>query len=77
LQAANVLATQLFERSPDTNRAIKHLYHRIWSVNERKVVAKETINQIKIITGKNQRITVKRELGQSDIGFKLSVLLGT
>jgi enoyl-CoA hydratase/carnithine racemase len=71
LQAANLLAKQLLERSPDTNRVIKHLYHKIWSVNERNILAKETLNQIKIIAGKNQRIAVKRELGQSNIGFKL------
>jgi enoyl-CoA hydratase/carnithine racemase len=49
LQAAKVLAKQLLERSPDTNRVIKHLYHKIWSVNERKILAKETLNQLKII----------------------------
>jgi enoyl-CoA hydratase/carnithine racemase len=70
LQAAKVLAKQLLERSPDTNRVIKHLYHKIWSVNERKILAKETLNQLKIIAGKNQKIAVKRELGQSNIKFK-------
>jgi enoyl-CoA hydratase/carnithine racemase len=71
LQAAKVLAKQLLDRSPDTNRVIKHLYHKIWSVNERKILAKETLNQLKIIAGKNQRIAVKRELGQSNLEFKL------
>jgi len=71
LQAAKVLAQQLLERSPDTNRAIKHVYHKIWSVNERKILAKETINQIKVLSGKNQRIAVKRAQGHSDIEFKL------
>lgn len=71
LQAAKVLAKQLLERSPDTNRVIKHVYHKIWSVNERKILAKETINQIKVITGKNQMIAVKRAQGQSSIEFKL------
>jgi enoyl-CoA hydratase/carnithine racemase len=71
LQAAKVLAKQLLERSPDTNRVIKHLYHKIWSVNERTILAKETLNQLKIIAGKNQRIAVKRELGQSNLEFKL------
>ena len=54
LQAATVLAKQLLERSPDTNRVIKNVYHKIWSVNERKILAKETLNQIKIIAGENQ-----------------------
>jgi len=54
LQAATVLAKQLLERSPDTNRVIKNVHHKIWSVNERKILAKETLNQIKIIAGENQ-----------------------
>ncbi|WP_416307712.1 crotonase/enoyl-CoA hydratase family protein [Neptunicella sp. SCSIO 80796] len=71
LQAATELANQLIQRSPDTNRVIKCMYHKIWSVNERKILAKETLNQIKVISGKNQRIAVKRAQGHTDRNFKL------
>ncbi|MDN4503614.1 crotonase/enoyl-CoA hydratase family protein [Alteromonadaceae bacterium BrNp21-10] len=71
LQAAQLLAQQLIERSPDTNRVIKKMYHKIWSVNERKILALETLNQIKIIAGKNQSIAVKRKQGRTDIDYKL------
>ena len=53
------------------NRIIKGMYHKIWSVNERKILAKETINQIKVLLGKNQRIAVKREQGKTDLEYKV------
>lgn len=71
LDEAMALAEQLRNRSPDTNRTIKRVYHKIWSINERRILAKETLNQIKIITGKNQKIAVKREQGRADLEFKL------
>ncbi|WP_438864820.1 crotonase/enoyl-CoA hydratase family protein [Neptunicella sp.] len=70
-QVAIELAKQLVERSPDTNRLIKRVYHQIWCPHERRILAKETLNQIKIIVGKNQRIAVKRAQGNHDIEFKL------
>ncbi len=69
--AANNLANKLKERSPDTNRVIKTVYHSIWGGKQRTILAKETWNQIKVIAGKNQRIAVKREQGNMDIEFKL------
>jgi len=71
LEDAYELALQLANRSPDTNKRVKQIYHRLWGGNERKVLAKETLNQIKILMGKNQRIAVKRETGQPDLPFKL------
>ena len=60
----------LIERSPDTNRAIKKIYHQIWGLSERRILAKETMNQIKILLGKNQRIAVKRAQGKTDLDYK-------
>ncbi|GGA87521.1 enoyl-CoA hydratase [Neiella marina] len=68
--AAMALAEQLAARSPDTNRAIKTVYHRTWCPAERRILAQETLNQIRIIAGKNQRIAVRREQGQHDLQFK-------
>ncbi|MBD1389312.1 crotonase/enoyl-CoA hydratase family protein [Neiella sp. HB171785] len=70
IAAAMALAEQLAARSPDTNRAIKAVYHRAWCPAERRILAQETLNQIRIIAGKNQRIAVRREQGQHDLQFK-------
>lgn len=69
MQAAYELAEQLKARSPDTNRAIKKFYHQTWCRNKGKVLAGETFNQWKMILGKNQKIAVKKQLGQ-DIDYQ-------
>lgn len=69
-EAALDLANKLIERSPDSNQQIKKMYHQIWSGNERKILAKETLNQIKVLFGKNQRIAVKRAQGKSDLQYR-------
>jgi len=71
LKAAKKLAENLIERSPDTNRVIKKIYHQIWSLSERRILAKETLNQIKVLFGKNQKIAVKRAQGKVDREYKL------
>lgn len=71
LDAAQELANQLIERSPDTNRVIKHMYHGLWSPRIRRILAKETLHQIGVIMGKNQRIAVKRAQGRSDVDYQL------
>lgn len=71
MQAAETLAQQLVTRSPDTNATIKRVYHKIWCRHERSILAKESLNQVKILLGKNQRIAVARELKQKDIPYKV------
>lgn len=70
-EEAQQLALQLMARSPDVNRRVKRMYQQVWGTNERQILAKETINQIKIFMGKNQKIAVKRSLGNSEINYKL------
>ena len=62
MQYAQQLANNLIERSPDTNRLIKRMYHGIWCSNAGKMLAKETWNQWKILLGKNQKVAVKNAL---------------
>ena len=69
LHAANELAEKLIERSPDTNRRIKRMYHKIWCKKQGKILASETFNQWKIILGRNQKIAVKKALGEKDIDY--------
>ncbi len=66
MQAAMELANQLMQRSPDTCAAIKRLYHRSWCSNEGKILAGETLNQWRMLLGKNRQIAVKRELGDKE-----------
>ena len=70
VKSANELAEQLIQRSPDTNRAIKKMYHKIWSNKQGKILANETFNQWKILLGKNQKIAVKRALGDEEIEYR-------
>ncbi len=68
--AANTLAEKLIERSPDTNKRIKRLYHKIWCNKQNTVLASETYNQLKILLGKNQKIAVKKALGDKNIKYR-------
>ncbi|MCB4437469.1 crotonase/enoyl-CoA hydratase family protein [Alteromonas sp. McT4-15] len=70
-EEAQKLAHQLMARSPDVNKRVKRMYQQVWGTNERQILAKETINQIKIFMGKNQKIAVKRSLGNSDSEYEL------
>ena len=55
------LAEELKNRNPDTIALIKSFYQKAWHKNDRALLARETISQIKILLGKNQRIAVARE----------------
>lgn len=59
LEKAFALANQLKEKSPDSNAGIKRLYHQLWNSQRRKILAKETFYQWRILLGKNQRKSVK------------------
>jgi len=64
MASAEALAKQLIERSPDTNKRIKAFYYKSWGNKQAKILAGETFNQWKIILGKNQKIAVKKALGE-------------
>lgn len=69
MSAAIALAEELKQRSPDTNKMIKKLYHQIWCRHAGKILAGETLSQWQIIFGKNRKIAVKRALGNKDIDY--------
>ncbi|GEA10558.1 hypothetical protein KUL49_09330 [Alteromonas sp. KUL49] len=69
IKAAEALANKLLNRSPDAIRIIKGMYHKIWCSKGRKILAKESLNQVKILLGKNQRIAVKRETGKPETPY--------
>jgi enoyl-CoA hydratase/carnithine racemase len=57
------MATQLVERSPDAVAAVKRLYRKSWSGGSGAALARETAYQARIISGANQGIAVRRQLG--------------
>jgi enoyl-CoA hydratase/carnithine racemase len=63
------LANQLKERSPDTNKRIKQMYHKIWCSKQGVILASETYNQWRIIFGKNRKIAIKKAMGDRDADY--------
>ena len=72
LQEAQQLAEALCNRNPDTIAAIKTFYQKAWHKNDRALLSGETLSQIKIIAGKNQRIAVARETKDPQRPWQLS-----
>jgi enoyl-CoA hydratase/carnithine racemase len=62
LQKARQLAQQISERSPDAVAAVKKLYRQNWFKADRRMLAMESLYQVRILLGKNQNRTVKRQL---------------
>ena len=69
MSAARKLAEDYLKFSPDAVAAAKTLYRKAWAGSERKILAKESWYQIKILFGKNQRIMVKRQKESMDTPF--------
>jgi len=69
LEKASALAELLVDRSPDAIAAVKKFYGRNWTGSNGMLLARETLYQLKVVTGPNQRIAVKRQLGE-DLPFK-------
>ena len=63
MTGARAMAAELGDRSPDAVAAIKRLYRKSWTSRPGTVLARETGYQIRILSGKNQRIAVGRQIG--------------
>lgn len=63
-QRANELANALLEKSPDALAGAKRLYQRAFAKDWRTLLLKETAYQWRILLGKNQGISVKRQQGK-------------
>lgn len=63
-EKAKELAKQLIRRSPDVLAAIKKLYQNNWVNDQRSMLAKESWYQVRILSGKNQKIAVAKEQGK-------------
>ena len=64
IDAANSLAKQLIQRSPDVLAAVKKLYQRNWTKSQRSMLATESWYQVRILSGKNQKVAVAKEQGK-------------
>lgn len=64
MEASKVLALALLDRSPDAVNAVKRLYRKSWQGSEASALARESLYQIKVMAGKNQRIAVQRQRGE-------------
>lgn len=69
IHEAYLLAEKLKSRSPDSNKLIKRLYLKTWSNGQGRLLARESYNQWKILLGKNQKIAVKKALGNVDVDY--------
>jgi enoyl-CoA hydratase/carnithine racemase len=65
LETALEAARQLLERSPDTVAASKRLFHKSWNGRSGAALARETLYQVRILRGRNQRIAVRRQTGEA------------
>ena len=72
LTTARSLAEIFKQRSPDAIAASKRLYRKSWSGSPGAVLARETLYQARILSGANQRIAVRRQLGES-VDFQKAV----
>lgn len=62
LHDAMQLARQIAERSPDAVAAVKKLYRQNWFKADRRMLARESLYQVRILLGKNQNRAVKKQL---------------
>jgi len=58
-EQTNILLKQILKKSPDTIAAVKRLYQASHSANNRKTLARETYNQIKLLLSKNTKKVIK------------------
>lgn len=63
VEAARALARELQQRSPDVVSAVKRLYRKSWG-GEGRALARESLYQLRILAGGNQRIAASRTRGQ-------------
>ena len=62
--ASKELAQAILDRSPDAVNAIKRLFRKSWNGSAGSALARESLYQIGVLSGKNQRIAVQRQSGK-------------
>ncbi|MDO6547761.1 crotonase/enoyl-CoA hydratase family protein [Pseudoalteromonas carrageenovora] len=64
----NMLNT-LLERSPDTLAAIKRITQQSYKLNQRKILAKETFSQVRLLLNPNTKKAIAKAKGKTDITY--------
>ena len=67
---AQALCQSISKGSPDAIAAIKLTMNRCWHSSDRRLLATETMNQIRLILGKNFHIAGKRQRKKVDVDYK-------
>lgn len=70
MQSAQVFCRQIQQASPDALAAIKRTTNRYWQASERRLLAGETLSQIRLLLGQNFRIAGKRQRTQQDEQYR-------
>ena len=70
LAAAEALAAELMQRSPDAVAAAKRLFQRSWLAGARRAFAIESGLQLRLLRGANQRIALRANFARQQPDFK-------
>jgi enoyl-CoA hydratase/carnithine racemase len=68
-QATQNMLDTLLERSPDTLAAIKRVTQLSYKPNQRKILAKETLSQIRLLLNPNTKKAIAKAKGKADITY--------
>jgi len=68
-QATQNMLDTLLERSPDTLAAIKRVTQLSYKPNQRKILAKETFSQIRLLLNPNTKKAIAKAKGKADITY--------
>jgi len=67
--ATQKMLNTLLERSPDTLAAIKRVTQQSYKVQQRKILAKETFSQIRLLLSPNTKKAIAKAKGKADITY--------
>ncbi|WP_166110434.1 crotonase/enoyl-CoA hydratase family protein [Pseudoalteromonas sp. Z9A5] len=68
-QATQNMLNILLERSPDTLAAIKRVTQQSYKPLQRKILAKETLSQIRLLLSSNTKKAIAKAKGKTDITY--------
>lgn len=68
-QATQRMLNTLLERSPDTLAAIKRVTQQSYATNQRKILAKETFSQVRLLLNPNTKKAIAKTKGKADINY--------
>lgn len=67
--ATQSMLNTLLERSPDTLAAIKRVTQQSYKLNQRKILAKETFSQIRLLLNPNTKKAIAKAKGKTEVTY--------